>query len=81
MSNKENLIASFDIATDFEKINILRILSILVNDRIGDDVLRKFILESYHIENTMTFQLDPEAFNTVPYYIISACKRYVDKHR
>lgn len=81
LSNKENLIASFDIATDFEKINILRILSILVNDRIGDDVLRKFILESYHIENTMTFQLDPEAFNTVPYYIISACKRYVDKHR
>jgi energy-coupling factor transporter ATP-binding protein EcfA2 len=81
LNDKDYLIDTFDDATDFEKINILRILSKAVNDKVGDDVLRKFILESYHIENTMTFQLDPEAFNTVPYYIISACQRYVDKHR
>lgn len=81
LSDKQILIETFDQSTDYEKINIMRILSIVVKDKFDNEVLKKFIFESYHIENTMTFQLDPQAFNTIPFYIIAACNRFVDKHR
>ena len=80
-NTKDQLIASYDNATSYEKINIIRVIKFCVNEGIGENVLQKFIDESYHIENTATFQLDPSAYNCVPEYIISACNEYVNRHR
>lgn len=80
-NNKEDLISAYDLASSYEKINIIRILKLLVNEGIGDGVIQKFIDESYHIENTMTFQLDPNSFDNIPSYIITACDEYVNRHR
>lgn len=81
INTKEQLISAYDTATDFEKVNIIRVLKFCVNEGIGQGVLAKFIDESYHIENTATFQLDPIAYNCVPEYIINACDEYVNRQR
>ncbi len=81
INTKEQLITAYDTATSFEKVNIIRVLKFCVNEGIGESVLAKFIDESYHIENTYTFQLNPTAYNCVPEYIINACNEYVNRHR
>ena len=40
--------------------------------------MRKFINETYHIENDYMFQLNPLRYNTIPNYIIAECDRAVD---
>ena len=41
------------------------------------NVLRKFINETYHIENELICQLDPNDFNMIPDFIIEDCDRFV----
>ena len=41
------------------------------------NVLRKFINETYHIENELICQLDPNDFNLIPDFIIEDCDRFV----
>ena len=60
---------------------IVRILQNIVDETVRDKVLLKFINESYHIENTTTYQLDPKQFYSIPEYIINACNEYVNRHR
>ncbi|WFU14650.1 hypothetical protein [Bradyrhizobium sp. CB3481] len=58
----------------YEKIQLFRIFNI----EHDDDVIRKFINESYHIENEYVMQLNPHKFESIPEYIIDeafACCR------
>ena len=80
-SDKDNIIRSYDEATEYGKIMIIRILQKKVGETVRDRVLLKFINESYHIENTTTYQLDPKQFYAIPEYIINACNEYVNRHR
>lgn len=80
-NNKVNLLEAYDSGTNYERVNLIRMLCVCVGDNLRDDVIRKFIYESYHIENTMTFQLDPNAFDNIPSYIIAACDEYADSKR
>lgn len=80
-SDKDNIIRSYDEATEYGKIKIIRILQNIVGETVRDRVLLKFINESYHIENTTTYQLDPKQFYAIPEYIINACNEYVNRHR
>ena len=58
----------------YEKLQIFRLLY----DPAGENhVLRKFINETYHVENDYLFQLNPLSFNTIPHYIIAECDRIV----
>ncbi|MNP65044.1 hypothetical protein D3C76_1606020 [compost metagenome] len=56
-------------AVGYEKIQLFR----LINDEHDDSVIRKFINESYHIENEYVMQLNPHKFESIPEYVIEEC--------
>ncbi len=55
----------------YEKLQLFRIF----NFDHDDDVIRKFINESYHIENEYVMQLNPHKFESIPEYVIEECLR------
>ena len=55
----------------YEKLQIFRLLNL----NIDNSVIQKFINETYHIENELICQLDPEKFDTIPEYIVSECNK------
>lgn len=57
----------------YERLQILRLLGLDV----GNSVIRKFINETYHIENEFICQLDPAKFDTIPEYVITECDKIV----
>jgi hypothetical protein len=71
--NDINSIRAKFLATEvgYEKIQLFRIFNI---DH-DDDVIRKFINESYHIENEYVMQLNPHKFESIPEYVIDECLR------
>jgi energy-coupling factor transporter ATP-binding protein EcfA2 len=64
---------------NYIKIHIFRLL---FDDQLNNisNVLRKYILESYHIENELICQLDPNEYDLVPNYIIEECTKYVEEN-
>lgn len=74
-----NLIPIYDAAqSNYEKLQIYRMIFETTNE---DHIVRKFINETYHIENDYLFQLNPVRYNTIPNYIISECNRAIDDIR
>jgi energy-coupling factor transporter ATP-binding protein EcfA2 len=61
------------LATDvgYEKIQLFRI----IKGKHDDDVITKFINESYHIENEYVMQLNPHKFESVPEYVVDECAK------
>jgi energy-coupling factor transporter ATP-binding protein EcfA2 len=58
----------------YEKVQIFRIASALDPDASGGDAaFRKFVNESYHIENEYVMQLNPREFDAVPEHVVQAC--------
>ncbi|HTF98342.1 MAG TPA: AAA family ATPase [Cellvibrio sp.] len=55
----------------YEKLQFTRIL--LNIEDVENSVIRKFINETYHIENEFIFQLDPNQFDLIPEYVVKAC--------
>lgn len=53
----------------YEKLQVFRLLGLDVIN----SVIRKFINETYHIENEFICQLDPAKFDTIPEYVIIEC--------
>lgn len=70
LNDKEMQQLYFDCNCNYEKLQIFRILfdGLEIND-----VVKKFINETYHIENDYLFQLDPNEYNTIPDYIVKIC--------
>jgi len=64
--------------SNYSKLNIFRLLYDDTIDKIPS-VLRKFINETYHIENELICQLDPNEYDSIPDFIIEDCKRYVSE--
>ncbi len=58
----------------YDKLQIFRI----IKGKHSDDIITKFINESYHIENEYVMQLDPHKFENVPSYVIEECKRLLN---
>ena len=58
----------------YEKIQLFR----LIRGVHEDDVISKFINESYHIENEYVMQLDPRKFDSVPEYVVKECDRLLN---
>ncbi|GAA1755600.1 AAA family ATPase [Nostocoides vanveenii] len=75
LKDKDALKAKFQEASvGYEKIQIYRIAATLDPDASkGDAALRKFVNESYHIENEYVMQLNPREFDAVPEHVVSAC--------
>jgi len=61
----------------YEKIQLFRVIATKQDFEEKDDVFRKFINESYHIENELICQLDHSKFDLVPEFIIMECDDYV----
>lgn len=55
--------------SNYEKLQIFRI----INDNHGNNIIRKYINETYHIENEYLCQLDPCKFEMVPDFLIREC--------
>lgn len=63
--------------SNYEKLHLYRIIFDDKDDLISSDVIKKFINEAFHIENDYIYQLNPREFQTVPYFVIKQCDRYV----
>jgi hypothetical protein len=58
----------------YEKVQIFRIASALDPDAAGGGAaFKKFVNESYHIENEYVMQLNPREFDAVPEHVVEAC--------
>ena len=60
--------------SNYEKLHIYRIM---YNDKRDSSVIRKFVNETFHIENDSIFQLNPNRYDTVPQYVIDECDKVV----
>ncbi len=79
LKNPGSLKSKFE-STDvgYEKVQIFRVMSTLTPEGLqGDDVFRKFVNETYHIENEYVMQLNPREFDAVPEFIITSCSDLV----
>ena len=75
LKDREALKAKFeDTNVGYEKVQIFRIASALDPDAPGGDpAFKKFVNESYHIENEYVMQLNPREFDAVPEHVVQAC--------
>lgn len=71
VNNKEKMIHLYN-QTDnnYEKLQIFRIVNELPHD---SSVVKKFVDETFHIENESIMQLNPSKYDFIPQYIISEC--------
>lgn len=80
--NEEKLAELYFLETnDYLKIQLFRALFEVNSSKEikEEDVLVKFINESYHIENDYAYYLDMVKFETVPEYIVKAIDDYMEK--
>ncbi|HTT93641.1 MAG TPA: AAA family ATPase, partial [Solirubrobacterales bacterium] len=75
LKDREILKAKFeDTEVGYEKVQIFRIASELGEDATaGDAALKKFVNETYHIENEYVMQLNPRDFDAVPEHVVKLC--------
>jgi energy-coupling factor transporter ATP-binding protein EcfA2 len=58
----------------YEKVQLFRIASELNSIALGSNAaFRKFVNETYHIENEYVMQLNPREFDAVPEHVIDLC--------
>lgn len=63
----------------YEKVQLFRImLEVFPEIATGDETFRKFINESYHIENEYVMQLNPRDFDAVPEFVVDECVKIVE---
>jgi len=80
ISDKAVMLERFSAASaNCDKIQLFRIFNEVHNPSgVNENViLRKFLNESFHIENEYIMQLNPRKFNIVPDYIIAECERII----
>ncbi len=80
VTDKEQLKGIYNnVENSYEKLQIFRIINedFSNSDDIGD-VMKKFINETYHIENDFIHQLNPREYNLIPEYIIKECDEYIN---
>jgi ABC-type Mn2+/Zn2+ transport system ATPase subunit len=58
-------------SNNYEKLQLFRLLNINIANQIVD----KFVKETYHIENELISQLNPLKYDIVPYFIIEECNK------
>lgn len=76
--NSEELLEIYqNSSSNYEKFQIYRIIKDDWNWNviIDDSVIKKFIDESFHIENEYLFQLNPIDYELIPSYIIEECNK------
>ena len=59
---------------NYEKLHIFRVLR---EGSPANNVIQKFINETFHIENKYIMQLNPRKYELVPSFIIDECNQIV----
>ena len=59
-------------SSNYEKLQLYRIIN---NSNSSNNVIKKFINETFHVENDYLFQLNPVEFEMVPEYVVNACDK------
>jgi hypothetical protein len=73
VNNREAMVAAYKAAqNNYEKLQLYRIIN---NEKHESDVVRKFINESFHIENEYIMQLNPRKYDFIPEHIIDECDK------
>jgi ABC-type Mn2+/Zn2+ transport system ATPase subunit len=77
IADKSEMKRRFQIATvGYEKLQLFRTYrEIHLSVDNDDDILRKLVNESFHIENEYVMQLNPHKFDNVPEYFVQECER------
>jgi energy-coupling factor transporter ATP-binding protein EcfA2 len=57
-------------SSNYEKLQLFRVVT---GEAIGDNILKKYINETFHIENDYVMQLNPCTYQTTPNYIVAKC--------
>jgi len=63
---------------NYTKLNVFRLIYEEDIQKIPS-VLRKFINETFHIENELICQLDPNNYDLIPDFIVEECNKYVEE--
>lgn len=61
-------------SNSYEKLQLFRLLQVKLA---RNDVLQKFINETFHIENELVMQINPCKYDVVPEFIMDECERLV----
>ena len=61
--------------SNYEKLQLYRIIN---TDNHSNNVIKKFVNETFHVENDYLFQLNPKEYEIVPHYVIDACDKDID---
>lgn len=76
VSDRAAMIAAYKAAgNNYEKLQLFRVIN---NDNHENDVVKKYINESFHIENEYIMQLNPHKYDFVPEHIIDECDKSLD---
>ena len=79
INDKLDMKRRFQTATvGYDKLQLFRVINEVhqtIED--GDEILRKFVNESFHIENEYVMQLNPHTFDNVPEYVVQECDRMI----
>lgn len=59
----------------YEKLQLFRVIN---NDNHENDVIKKYINESFHVENEYIMQLNPHKYDFIPDYIIAECDKSLE---
>jgi hypothetical protein len=61
---------------NYTKLSVFRLI---YDEKLEEipSVLRKFINETFHIENELICQLDPSEYDVIPDFIIEDCEKYI----
>lgn len=65
-----------EVENSYAKLNIFRLI---YDDNLAEipSVLRKFINETFHIENELICQLDPNDYDLIPDFILEECDKFI----
>jgi HD superfamily phosphohydrolase YqeK len=79
INDKLEMKRRFQMATvGYDKLQLFRVYKEVhqaIDD--GDNILQKFVNESFHIENEYVMQLNPHDFDNVPEYVVQECDRMI----
>ncbi|MFI5450713.1 hypothetical protein ACHMWN_01020 [Pedobacter sp. UC225_61] len=67
-----------EVENSYAKLNIFRLI---YDDSLAEipSVLRKFINETFHIENELICQLDPNEYGLIPDFILEECDKFISE--
>lgn len=65
-----------EVGNSYAKLNIFRLI---YDEKLTEipSVLRKFINETFHIENELICQLDPNEYDLIPDFILEECDKFI----